>query len=118
MNYDLFEQNMAVFSFRQHQDFLTYFETLNQFGYSIRDVQNYIEKKRSELKAANESKSSPAIKCLDCGSRILILPVNDKPSTQTGDDSKSVMMCQNRQCMYTKYSVKTVGEWIKELSKK
>lgn len=115
MNKEKFEKDMAAFSLKQHQDFLTYLKTLKRFGYSFADAENYIEAKKSNMNVNTEPGRSILIKCPECGSRAAILPVNDKPSTRTGDASKSVMMCHNHQCMYTEYSDKTVGERIKDL---
>lgn len=112
MNKDKFEKDMAVFSFKQHQDFLTYTGMLNEFGYSIDDVQNYIETKKSEMDLSSGPERHNFIKCPDCGFRMMLLPVNDSPSTRTGDDSRSVLICHNKECMYTEYSKKTVGEII------
>jgi hypothetical protein len=118
MDKEKFQTDMAAFSFKHHQDFLTYFKMLEKFGYTIGDIENYIELKKSEFGANIESQRNAFAKCPDCGSRILILSVNDTASTLIGDDSKSVLMCQNQECMYTEYSNKSTSEWLKELSKK
>jgi len=108
---------MAAFSFRQHQDFLTYFRRLNQLGHTMDDVEAYVESQRNAL---NETpgRPGPQIKCPECNAPMMLLPVNDKPSTRTGDDSKTVMICSKKACMHTEYSTKTVREIIKELSQK
>lgn len=118
MDKEKFEKDMAVFSLRQIQDFLTFYKTLVRFEYSINDIENYLEHKKEELTAKEEPKRIPGLKCPDCGSRVQMLPVNDKPSTQTGDDSKTALICINRECMHTDYSTKSVSELLKELSKK
>jgi len=117
MNKEKFERDMAVFSFRQHQDFVTWYKALDRLGYTVDDVENYIEMHRTDLKT-DDIRRNPPIPCPECDAPMIILPVNDSSSTRTGDDAKSVMMCQNKDCMYTDYSIKSVGGWIKELSKK
>ena len=48
--------------------------------------------------------------CPKCPALMLPLLVNDKPETQTGDDSKSVWLCQNKKCMHTIYNSQTIEE--------
>jgi len=116
INTDKFEKDMAAFSFKQHQDFLTYFDRLNQLGYSINDVENYVNERKSRVKTA--FKPGPQIKCPECGAPMMVLPVNDKPSTQTRDNSRSVLICRNKECMHTVYSEKTAKDMVSEIRRK
>lgn len=116
MNTEKFEKDMAAFSFGQHQDFLTYLKRLGQFGYSIDDVENYVNDRKSRVKTS--FKPGPQIKCPECGAPMMVLPVNDKPSTKTGDNSRSVLICNNKGCMHTVYSEKTAKDMVNEIRRK
>lgn len=124
MNKEKFEKDMAAFSFRQHQDVLTYLSHLEANGWTIEDAKEWIQRERDrkqrETKAFEEQQKdylASLPKCPKCQSPMQILPVNTRPGDQTGDDSKSMMLCMNKECMHTIYSTKTVQEQMKELKR-
>jgi len=125
MNIEKFEKDMTAFSLGQHQDILTYLIHLKNKGWTIEDAKKWVKNKQEEmvkqsvdLKRQREKALASLPKCPDCQSPLWILPVNTGPGDQTGDDSKSMTLCMNRECMHTEYSTKTVQEQMKELSKK
>jgi len=111
-----FEKDMEVFDFRMHQEVLTYFNHLKSKGWTINDVRNWVKgRKRQTLDKAG----TPVIfKCPECKAPMMLLPVNTDISNQTGDASKSVLICNNSACMHTIYSRESVGEIIKNMLKK
>lgn len=125
LNKEKFKKDMAAFSFKQHQDVLTYLAHLKAKGWTIDDAREWIKRereKRVKLSMASKKQQKKALaalpKCPECESPLQILPVNTGPGDRTGDDSKSMKLCMNKECMHTQYSTKTVQEQIKELSKK
>ena len=52
-------------------------------------------------------------RCDECGNAMNVLPVNINNQTITGDNSKTVLMCSNPNCMETVYTEKTAKELIK-----
>jgi len=116
MDIEEFELAMNAFNFGQHQDALTYIETLKQVGFTLADLYTYVETKKEILNAATERKhkDNPSRICSDCKAIMLLLPVNVSLETQTGDDSKSVWLCRNANCMHTIYNKQTLEEIVKE----
>ena len=104
MDTEKFEKDMAVFSFKQHQDVLTYLSHLKATGWTIEDAKVYVEDKKKRL--ATQSKGTPPkiFPCPDCKSPMQLLPVNDSKATKTNDNSKSVWLCSNKECMNTIYN--------------
>lgn len=111
-----FEKTMAAFSFRQHQDALTYLTRLESEGWTVGDAQEWV-KEQKEKKRAVEENFIPRYFCSDCRTPMRLLLVNTNKANQTGDDSKSVWVCMNPNCLYTEYSTKTIKEWNEELKK-
>lgn len=114
MEFKKFEKDMAAFSFGQHQDVLTYLTHLESKGWTIEDAKKWVQSekermgKQSEDLEEQQKALASLFKCPDCQSPFWVLPVNTGPGDQTGDDSKSVMLCTNRECMHAEYSTKTV----------
>lgn len=109
---EAFEKNMSAYLFRHHQDFLTYLKVLEQFGYSIEDVHNYVEAKRLSLQTKQVSWAF--FQCPICQTSMQLLSVNISPATQTNDDSKSVWLCLNKKCMHTVYNKESLQEILKK----
>lgn len=116
---------MAAFSFNQHQDVLTYLAHLEAKGWTLEDAREWTQSQKETIvrhaKASKEDQKKAYAslpKCPECQSLFWVLPVNTGPGDQTGDDSKSMRLCMNKECMYAEYSTKTVQEQMKELSKK
>ena len=105
-----FEDNMNAFVFSEHQAFVTYLLTLEQKGLSIEDAKSYVKEKAERMAKRTGQLPEPIIKDCDCGAKMLLLSVNTTTANQTGDDSKSVWVCQNRSCLQTIYNKETVME--------
>ena len=112
MNRERFEKNMAVFSFKQHQDILTYLIRLKATGWTIEDAEEYVKIKKEEMSQAGKKQVKiPTIQCPLCPAIMFLYPVNINPSTQTGDTKdNSVWLCQSKNCMHTIYNTQTVEE--------
>jgi len=109
MNKEKFEKDMAVFSFRQHQDVLTYFSHLEVKGWTIKNARMWVEEKKKQL---TQGKATVAAikKCPLCQASMSLLPLNFNRATVTGEDSQSVWLCSNQECMNTIYNKETVTE--------
>lgn len=112
-----FEKKFEWYSFGRLQDFLVFVGQLEIHGYTFEDVKEYVETKKAEQEIFRKKFAVYKIDCPDCGNPLWMLPVNDKPSTQTGDDSKTVLLCRNTECLYTEFRTKTVNEIVFDLIK-
>lgn len=120
VNIKKFEENMAVFSFKQHQDFMTYLSHLETNGWTIEDAKKYIEEKKRKLDEDRRQTirnqriyESKMLKCPKCSTVMFLRPVNTDNKTQTGDPKdKSVWMCPNEKCLHTIYNEKAVQEIV------
>lgn len=105
-----FEQDLAAYSFGFQQDAVQYLKTLKQLGYGLDDLHDYVKAKQIILGKLQAEKGELSQQCPECPALMLLLPINDKPETQTGDNSKSVWLCQNKKCMNTIYNTQTLEE--------
>lgn len=93
------------------QDFLNQIAFLKENNLTIADVPDALAKSYDPIAKTNTG----TVKiCPVCQSPMQLLPVNDTPATQTGDDSKCVWLC--RQCGEAIYSTKTIEEEMKCLT--
>jgi len=121
MNMRKFERDMSVFSFKQHQEVLTYLKHLESKGWTIETVFEWIAIKKRELDEDIErvekerlEYEKKLLKCPLCGTLMYIRPVNVDLGTQTGDPAdKSVWMCPNEKCLHTIYNKKTAEELLR-----
>lgn len=104
-----FKNDMAVFSFKQHQDVLTYLHQLEISGWSISDAKEWVEDSKKK-KTTNVVTQKISFKCPNCQSPMRLLSVNTNSANQTDDNSKSVWFCTNRTCMNTIYNTESVEE--------
>lgn len=118
--FEIFDKNFNYYSFGQHQDFLTYYKRLNKFNLTIKDLEEYIEEQKriskereAKVKAAQERWDKIALRCPECNSKMSLATVNTSAKDQTGDDSKSVWLCPNRDCFETIYNKQSVKEIMK-----
>jgi hypothetical protein len=105
-----FEKDMASFSFKQHQDVLTYLARLETMGWTIEDAKLWVEEKRKELFQPTERDKVLSQKCPLCSAPMRLLPINITPATLTGENSKSVWLCPRGTCMNTIYNKESVAE--------
>ena len=108
-----FEKDMAVFSFKQHQDVLTYLTQLKAKGWTTEDAKLWVEEKKKELVLQAKKVgaiATPIFSCSLCLTPMQLLPINFTPATLTGENSKSVWLCRNKVCMNTIYNKKTIAE--------
>lgn len=115
-----FEEATAAFPLGFKQDVIAYLTTLKDHGFTIDDIKDFhkyklLESRRVEKEIENEIiKKRAAIRCPECPGLMLLLPVNDRPETQTGNPKdRSVWMCQNNECGETIYNEQTAEEIIK-----
>lgn len=109
-----FEEAMAVFSFRQHQDALSYFKLLKENKYTFKDAEEYIVLKIAEATEskpqAEEPLESLALSCPQCQKAMILLAVNFNAATQTGDPTdKTVWLCRScGEAIFNKESIKEI----------
>lgn len=117
MNIERFEKDMAVFSFGQHQDVLTYLTHLKAKGWTVEDAKEWVAGKKKDL-VSRQRKAEEYIKlsliCPLCSTQMRLLPVNISKETLTNDDSKSVWLCPNKACMNTIYNRESIDELIRK----
>jgi|GEM_PF-3224852 len=116
MNKD-FRKDMAAFSFKQHQETLTYLSHLEASGWTIEDARKWVAGEQKKLADRSKGIPSQVFPCPICQKRMMLLPVNVDKATKTNDNSKSVWLCSNKDCMHTIYSDRTVQDVMKELIK-
>lgn len=112
-----FEKDMAAFSDKEHRLVDTYLTHLFAMGWTINVVKEWVIQHKKDLKIRRENINNnykeyadKLIKCPECQIFMQLLPVNIDKATQTGDNSKSVWLCQNKNCMHTIYNTETVQE--------
>ena len=110
MNIEKFEKDMAVFSFRQHQDVLTYLSHLEASGWTIEDAREWVEGEKKRLANQSNGTAFQAFPCPLCGKPMGLLPVNVGPGTAVRGGWRSVYLCQNQECMHTIYNKESVEE--------
>jgi len=115
MNKEKFKKDMEVFSFKQHQDVLTYLNHLEASGWTVEDAKEWIEMEKKKL--ADNSQGTPYLvfSCPICSKHMNLLPVNVNEATKTNDGSKSVWICSNKDCMHTIYNIESIDEIIRNI---
>ena len=116
MNIKKFEKDMAVFSFKQHQDVLTYIRHLKAMGWILEDAKEWVEGEKKRLASNSEGTHYPTFNCPTCSKPMQLLPVNVSDGTKTSDDSKSVWLCTNKDCMHTIYSKESINEILRNIT--
>jgi len=109
MNTKKFEKDMAFFSFSQHQNFINYLKHLEATGWTIENVKEWIIEKKKQL-VQGKSMRTAIKQCPTCQASMSLLPLNFNRATVTGDDSQSVWLCSNQECMNTIYNKETIAE--------
>ncbi len=114
-----FEQLTRVYHFGKIQDFMTFYDVVTRAGYTITDIEDYIETKKATIQAKLlEKPARPVLKeCPECQKSMSLLRVNIDSATQTGDSSKSVWLCMNQDCMNTIYNTESVEEILMKAGK-
>lgn len=115
---DDFFKESSLYSFGQHQDFLTYFRALSSAGLSFPDIEAHVSStllryKEQESKISLSSKLFPS--CPVCGTALLFSQVNNLPGNQVGDIFKSMAFCPH--CFYDIYSTDTVEGFLNEFKR-
>jgi ABC-type molybdate transport system ATPase subunit len=116
MDIKQFEKDMSVFSFRQHQDVVTYLERLEITGWTSTDARAWVKEKQEEIKQRlkgqklNIRNLRVIFKCPECKALMQLLPVNVTKATLTGDNSRSMWLCSNKACMNTVYNKESIEE--------
>ena len=116
MDKEKFEKDMTVFSFKQHQDVLTYLSHLETKGWTIEDVKEWVEGEKERLASNSGDTPYPIFNCPTCSTPMQLLPVNVSEGTKTNDDSKSVWLCSNKECMHTIYNKESINEIIRNIT--
>jgi len=117
MNKEKFEKKMAAFSWKQHQEFLSYHQTLLANDLTFEDAQEWVttvlREQEEAIKEDYAKKLKFARKCPVCQSPMSLFPVNYSNCSQTGDDSKSVWTCLEQTCLEQIYNKKSIDEILR-----
>lgn len=122
-----FDEFTTQFAWGFQQDVFSYITHLEQQGFTVQDIKDFHEyrvkeavreraKTKKEIKRMEDAalKSGRALRCTECPGLMLLYEVNVDSTTQTEDDSKSVWMCQNQDCMHTIYNKEVPEEILKK----
>uniref|UniRef100_A0A6M3L6Q6 Uncharacterized protein n=1 Tax=viral metagenome TaxID=1070528 RepID=A0A6M3L6Q6_9ZZZZ len=108
---------------RTRNKLLNIINHLKEHGKTIDDFVDYAnemnEIHKNEIKIREKNKPSDGLKpitCPECKHPMFLRLVNIDAATKTGDNSKSVWICFNKDCMHTEYSEKTIEQWRTELT--
>jgi len=113
-----FKKIMALWDLRAHQDHLVYFKRLEEYNYTLDDVEEFIRLEHErKVNDKNLVDYTPITKqCPICGNYMRLLAVNNSPSTMTGDPlDKSVWMCINPLCQETIFNEFTINELARKV---
>ena len=112
-------------TFGDKQDLLTILQTIEGSGFAMVEIIVYLEDlKQNRIEATRQAEKdkiayeATLLKCPECQTLMTLRPINIDPSTQTGDNSKTVWLCPNLKCMRTEYSEKTLEQWQDELKRR
>lgn len=112
-----FERKMGAFGFRQHEEFLTYYETLRSCGLTPQDVREFVLKKQELnqkeeelLRKKLEAWDKKMLRCPKCSTKMSLFSVNNLSGNQTGDNSLSMWLCPNKNCLHTIYNKEKIQE--------
>ena len=72
-----------------------------------------IKRQNGGINKLHERCNMAVFKCPECNTTMRLYPVNTNPGDQTEDDSKSVWVCPNRDCMENIYNKQTMQELLK-----
>jgi len=120
------ENLLQPFSFGKKQDLLNLLQQLDKSSVSLETLMKYLEglkteqlkavKEHSEkLKEAQEQWMKVVLRCPECSTPMSLRSVNTRPEDQTGDNSKSIWICTNKDCLETIYNNLTVQEILNQL---
>lgn len=112
IDFEKFERDMTVFSFKQHQDVLTYLIHLKDKGWTLEDAKRWVTYQQE--KRDKSGARFALLNCPLCQSPMRLLSVNIDKSTQTGDDSKSVWLCPKKDCLHAIYNKETTEEIVRK----
>lgn len=122
MNIADFEEKMKAYSFRQHQAFLTYLQTLSQHGLTIKDTKQYLREKREQLaeleRQAQKTDNFTAVipKCPECDTKLGLRTVSTPKGPANRYGWRSCLECPR--CGYEQYKRQTVDQLLLDLSKR
>ena len=107
-----FEKDMDVFSYHQHQEFITYMKVLSRKGYTVDDVRKYIEKKAFERLPPDILESDAlGIALPDCPECHGVMVIRILGACKTvNSKERTILLCTK--CKYHCLSEKTIKEWL------
>lgn len=112
---------IEAFAFGQLQDFLSLLKFIEKNSIELNEVILYIkERKMAYLQKQRKINkfNRGAKRCPGCQSKMNLHPVNTNPGDQTGDNSKSVWVCFNKDCMEMIYNKEDYKEIYRNLTQK
>ncbi len=116
--------NLSAFNLRSIQDLITAITLAKRSGIVSLDelntvankaVYDRISKKTNPITPRKIDDVGTKIRCKLCKQFLMILPVNNKPSTQVGGGYNSCTICHNPKCKDVVYYTETVQELIERV---
>jgi len=107
---------LKAYGFGRLQELVGLKREIEGAGFTLEDVDTYVEAKRKALAMRQKISGLRQRRCPECGKIMMLMPVNTGPGDQTGDESKSVWMCNG--CLSAEYSDVPVKEILQDLAKK
>jgi len=107
---------LRPFSEQQKVMLLTLAIEADTFGLNMNDIVVILQKDfesrahLTETALPPRKKAPPVLTCHECGSLLILRPVNISRCTNIGGNWKTSLECGNRACMYTSLSIKSVTE--------
>lgn len=106
---------LEPFGFGQIQDAATLMNSLDSEGFTLTDLNNYVIESKNVIEDHTESLikkqasiNNMSMKCVDCGTSMMLSSVNDRPGNQVGENLKSQWFCTK--CNHAQYNKKSVNE--------
>lgn len=123
MDIEDFEMTMMPYDYKRHQDFMTYYRTMTARGLSVKDVNEYLEKKHEQLSELEKIARQEDAKirslmppCPKCGTRMVLRPVFLPQGPRNRFGWRSCLECPS--CAYEHYRKQTVEQVILDLSRR
>lgn len=112
-----FEEKMNFFNFKNHQYILMYLKTLESAGFSINDIEKYVDFKRKEMSELEtiyreiELDKDILPNCPECGEKLTVRVINLPKSKSNFYGWRSCLECTG--CIFEKYSKKRAEDVLK-----
>ena len=117
---EIMDRRFSACGFGQIQDALNILSLLSPNNLTIPDFRGWVEYKKLDgtYNTPSHVSDSSYYICSDCGQQVYLIEVNSMPCNMVGGGYKSMFSCKDVVgCGYTRYSDRTVYEWLSLLQK-